>query len=476
MIREKLRIISSREGVRWALFLGAVAVYGLLILAEAHSERFARHRWSMLWIPISIVLGQLAWRLHAPEETMTMPLSFMLPGYRESLRRSGFSRAVRWAVVASLWSFSDSWSRLLLFREVRRIYSDSPAGVTLPENLPAAPSSLEMSLSIVGGFLAGAALCLAWTNGSLVRFRRKWLYVPFVGFCLALMGVLVWSPESQRAFVVWPAVVPVSIFYCVYFWLRLGDRDWVKRGHRATILHGIEGPRQAGAQMQSRAWVEELFQSWMRKGDATTFGRHVWAWLYRRFGPILSYWRWIAIPLVVVVLVQGYISRPSLELVFLAFGTLTAASALPGTTSMLLLEGRRQKHQLAIVAAILTTAFLIAVSAVIVALSWLLAVLLPPISWGTHQWQYAGIPIGNLLLVCVPVPWVFLSGPVWHRVSTLRAVIAILAAFLAIGEISARQEGMYDGPSLLPMLLVTGWVLLPLSLWITYRRWDLVGQ
>jgi hypothetical protein len=84
--------------------------------------------------------------------------------------------------------------------------------------------------------------------------------------------------------------------------------------------------------------------------------------------------------------------------------------------------------------------------------------------------------MGSLWLACVSVPWVFLSGPIWHRVPIVRGAITIVVAFLALGEIFARNEGLYHGPTLLPILLVCGWALLPLALWVTYRRWDLVGQ
>jgi hypothetical protein len=340
-------------------------------------------------------------------------------------------------------------------------------------------------LVVVGGFLGGMALCQLWTCDSLVQFRRKWLAAAFRGLEITIMPLLMVARVTKHPYVLWPILIPPSVFYCVYFWRLLGDSGSAKSAHRALILQKTEGRKQVVvqvsshryvAQMRSRRRVEEWFLGRIRKADLQAVWRPAWGWLYRTFGPILPYWQWIGLPLLVGVVVQGYVSRFLVELSFWAFATLAAANVLPDTSSMLLPEGRRQRYHLTIVAAGVTTLLLITVSVAVVALSWVLAALLPPISWGTHHWQYAGVPIGSLWLTCVSVPWVFLSGPIWHRVLIVRGAITIVVAFLAIGEIFARNEGLYHGPTLPPILLIGGWALLPLALWVTYRRWDLVEQ
>lgn len=57
MIRERLRIISLHEGVRWALFLGAVGLYGLLLLAEASNKRLAGLGLSEFWAVMFVFGG-----------------------------------------------------------------------------------------------------------------------------------------------------------------------------------------------------------------------------------------------------------------------------------------------------------------------------------------------------------------------------------------------------------------------------------
>jgi hypothetical protein len=417
--------------------------------------------WADLFVFVGMGVG-----MEDREEALAVPISLTLPGYRESLRRSSFARAVRWGVAFSLFLFSQTWLHL-------HVFSNWPAG--LPKPPVAGPSVLEISLEMAGGFLAGMAICLLWNSGVLIRFRPRWLVLPFLGLGIA-MGIAGSFSGAKHPFAVWPILIPLSVFLCVYFWVRLGDLGWVKSGQRALILRGIEGPREIAAQMRSQPWVEELSQGRTRKGGAEAGRRYVWSWLYRGFGPILRAWRWIAVPLLVVVLVQGYVSRLLVELAFLAFGAFIAFIVLPETSTLLLPEGRRERYRLTIVTAAVATLLLMATATAAVGLSAVLAALLPPIPLGMHPWGYASIRMSSLWLACLPVPWVFLSGFFGQRVPIARGLITIVVGCLAIGELFARKYSFYHGPTLLPLLLICGWALFPLALWITYRRWDLVGQ
>jgi hypothetical protein len=483
-IRANLRMALSQPWAVWSLFAIAVGVFGLLVLLEACSDWFAGLMLSDLWGP-AVVLCRLALRWHEPGDITEKPISFLLPGYRETLRRSSFARAVRWGVLVSLWLFSFSWQRQLFYWESCQIWSGLPGGVPADVSLPVKPGALEMSLTLAGGFLAWMATCLLWTCGSLIEFRRPWLGTVSRVLGFALPTLLIGTEGIRHPYIVWPILMPLSLVFCVYFWVHLGDRDWVKSGHRALIVGKIEQPRgivvqvnsqRYVAQMRFRRRVEKLFLDRMRQANVNALGRSVWAWLYCTFGPTLPYWRWITASLLIGVVVQGYVSRLLVELVCLVLGGLVAAGALPAMSSLLLGEGRRQKYHLTVVAAVFTTLVLVTIFTAVMTLSWVFAAVMPPISWGTHHWRYAGIGMSSLWLVCLPVPWIFLASPIWQRVPMLRAALTVVVAFLVIGELCARDYGLYNGPTLLRVLLACGWALLPLTLWITYRRWDLVGQ
>jgi hypothetical protein len=102
MIQNRLRIVSLRAGVQWGVFLGAVAVFALLILVETFWVWSGAY--AVLLIVIGLNIGTSWW-----EEAITPPVSFTLPGYREPWRRSRFASAIRWGTVLSLFLFSNLW-------------------------------------------------------------------------------------------------------------------------------------------------------------------------------------------------------------------------------------------------------------------------------------------------------------------------------------------------------------------------------
>ncbi len=395
-IRANLRTVLSHPWAVWTLFAIIVGVYGLLILLEASGDGF--DWWSGFWIVVSPVALLIVGR-HGCGGISEKPLSFLWPGYRESLRKSSFVSGVRWGVIASLFVFSECWRRLLFYWEIRQISSGSLAAVP--------PSILEICLRTGAGFLGGIAACLLLTCGSFVRFRGKWLGGVFAAMEIVMPALILGADATKYSYVVWAVLMPLSLIFCVYFWVHLGDRNWVTSGHREIIAERIGRPREIvvqvnshrdGAQVRSRRRVEKMFLDRMRQANVNALGRSVWAWLYGTFGPILPYWRRIATALLIGVVVQGYTSRLWVGLASWVLGGLMAANIRPGTSSLLLPDGRRQKYNLTIVAAVFGTLLLIASWTVVTALSWILAALIPPISWGTHHWQYAGIRRETLLL------------------------------------------------------------------------------
>ena len=171
-----LTVALSQPWVTWVLFGFAVAVYGLLVLKEFYNDGFASYTSGGFFVLVFPFGGLLLGR-HGLEDTAAKPFTFLLPGYRESLRKLSFSRAVRWGVAFFLYEFSDCWRDLLLSWDIRQIYSNVSAGLVPPGAIPTPPTTLGMSLCLVGGLLGGMAVCLLWTCGSLVHFRRKWLGV-----------------------------------------------------------------------------------------------------------------------------------------------------------------------------------------------------------------------------------------------------------------------------------------------------------
>jgi hypothetical protein len=471
----------------WVLLAGGVAVYWLLVLLEALGVWNARSgalqpSW---WWALILFLGGIPAGGGNRHEALGVPLSFTLPGYRESLRRSSFVRAIRWGVVFALFWFSFTWGHLQLFH-------DWPAD--LPKPSYAIANIREISLNMVGTFLGGMAIGLFWINSALVWFHRRWLTLLFGGIVVAICR----GASSATIFhhvIVWAAVIPLSVFLCGFFWWRLGDMAWVKSGHRGTLGHktggswGIEvrttvvscrigGLRGMEAGTAVSSWWKDLFLAGMQKGNATVGARHAWAWFYRVFGPTLSQWKWIVVSLLAGVLVLGYLNRLFVGMLFVSLGLLIAGDIWLVSSTMLLPEGRREKYYLTIASGGLATLLLMAASAGVVALSWLCAALLPSIPWGTHPLQYTGLGLRNVWLACLPVPWfpivmLVLTMIVLSFRLVLPFLILLIALFLMGREFPDLHVGPNLLPTLLPILLASGWAFLLLTVWLKYRRCDL---
>ncbi len=490
LIRKNLRLDLSRPWMVWALFAGGVAAYWLLVLLEAlgvWNMRAGALTPSWWWTQV-LIFGGVSIGGANRHEALAMPLSFTLPGYRESLRRASFVRAVRWGVLFALFAFSQEWWEL-------QSSWNYPADIEKPSSMME-PGIVEISLSMVGGYLTGMVTCLLWVNSQLLRSRRRWSVILLTGGIIGVAYVEVFHGD-RHPFVIWPIVIPLSILFCGFFWWRLGDREWVKSGHRGTLTHKIGGSwgielRTAVVSCRSQSlrgadtgtavsWWKDLLLSGMRKGNVRAAARHALGWFYRVFGPTLARWKWIAVSLLVGVLVLGYLNRLFVGMAFLFLGLPIAGEVWQLSSTMLLPEGRREQYYLTLVSGAGATLLLTAVSVGAVALSWLFAALLPPIPLGTHPLEYTGFSLKNVWLACLPVPWfpviLLILGVM---LISFRLVVPLLLLFIAMYFMGSRLSALHVDPnlwsSLLPILLACGWVFFLSIVWIKYRRWDLAGE
>jgi hypothetical protein len=490
-IRGNLRMVLSQPWAVWVLFIGGVAVYWLLILLEVLGVWNARSGaltpcW---WWTQVLIFGGISMGGAGRHDALATPLSFALPGYRESLRRASFVRAARWGVVFALFLFSHIWS-------YRQLLGDWSSDVPKPSFMMG-PSIAEVSLNMVGGFLAGMVICLFWVNNQLLWSRRNWsvilLTVGTIG--IAYVAMLY---GARHPFVVWPILIPSSVFFCGFFWWRLGDMEWVKDGHRGTLVRktggswGIEvrttvvsckigGAREPDARTTASSWWRDLFLGAMRKGNSTAAARHVWGCFYRVFGPTFSQWKWIVVSLLAGVLVLGYLDRLLVGMAFLFLGLPIAGEVWQLSSTMLLPEGRREKSYLTIASGTLATLLLMGISTGVVVLSWVFAALLPPVSLGMFHLQYAGFSMRNVWLACLPVPWFPIMMLVIAMVVLgLRFVLPFLLLLFVLFSMGRGLHDFHVGPillpTLLPILLACGWAFFLLMGWIKYQRWDLADE
>jgi hypothetical protein len=469
----------SQPWAIWVLFGGAVGVYWLLVLMEAlgvWGGRAGALMPSWWWTQI-LLLGGMSMGATEQHGGIAVPLSFTLPGYRELLRGSSFARAVRWGVVFSLVLFSHTWLEV-------QLHGDWPADLPKPSFMMG-PSFAEICLNMIGGFLAGMAICLLWINRTLVSLQRRSLVMPFAAVPIAVAYVaMVYG--SRHPFIIWPVLIPVSVFFCGFFWRRLGDMEWVKRGHRGILTHEREDSRAIEVRTTDSSWVEDLFLCRMRKGGSTATTRHLWGWFYRVFGPTLAQWKWIVVSLLAGTLVLGYLNWLLVGMAFVFLGLHLVGNVWLVSSTMLLPEGRREKYYFTIASGAVATLLLVGVSAGVVVLSWVFAALLPPVSLGMFHLQYTGFSMRNIWLACLLVPWfpvVLLAlALLLFSVRTVVPLVILLAIPFLVGRFLVGREipAFHVSPASLsvlpPALLACGWAFFLLAAWITYRRRDLADQ
>jgi hypothetical protein len=238
----------------------------------------------------------------------------------------------------------------------------------------------------------------------------------------------------------------------------------------------LEWQAQVGVTKTASPWVEGLFQRLLKHLRRFDYAKHIWGSLYRSFAMTLSHWKWIAASCLLGILILGYAGRLATELGFLVFSSIvTPVVVACGAAHMLLPEGRQWRLLNHIVVAAVISLLLVALAAGIIALSYGLAVFMPTIPRDPRGLEYLGLSIESLWMACLPVPWLSVLSLSPFGVPVLRGSIVSAAAILSIGGIFARAYGLWDCRMLHPSLLLCGWLFLILTLWITYRRRDLIG-
>jgi hypothetical protein len=292
------------------------------------------------------------------------PISFCLPGYRRSLRTIIFVNALPYAVFVPLV--------LYLFNP--SVFEES--------------GLLERCLVASGFVIAVMAFALSGGLGFfLSRIARSVLVLLRLPLYILIYIVVVTA--GAHPLLVWPLVIPVCVVYCVFVWRGLGDMERVKRAHRMMVEDAMDRSGQVVDKKTVLPEVEALFLSRMKRYGYTHTGRYVWGGLYRAFGPIPSYWRWLFVSLLCSVLVIGYAGNVLQELIFVVLGLLAFIIHLPVTSDMLLPEGRRERYYSAVASACATMAIATAAAAAVAGLSSVFALFMPEIArYGLH---YTGI-------------------------------------------------------------------------------------
>lgn len=408
-----------------------------------------------IWICVFVlVTAPLApWTVSSGREAKEIagePFTFCLPGYRESLRKSSFVRALYSGLAFAPFGLLLSW-----------LESPRDAGLT----------ATAVVGCVLSAFCLGAAVSLCIdVDFRFVLSRRMWSLLLLLSIPLFLLGGIVFP-----AALAYPALgISSGLAIYIFMWIRLGDMKCVKRGHRMIIEDALERKAQAGVTRTAAPWVEGLFVGPANGVRCMMGSSYLWGGLYRTFGLILSYWRWILASIVAAALMLGYTGECN---AFVALGVVASVVRLPIFSGMLLPEGRREKQRLAVIVAVVTTALLMVAMSLVVVLSWFLVAFMPH-AFGT---DYTGIDPWNICLPSVVVLWIFVLQMLCSEGLNPNSTIAmlILAVSMTIAAFFASQIHTWTGipcSVLLGVIFISGWVFFLPILRRLCTEGQLVGQ
>jgi hypothetical protein len=383
------------------------------------------------------------------------PLSFCLPGFRESLR----GRYFRAAALVGLGVGLFTGGQVVSFHR--------------PEGWRVAGDLTDVCLRIVGGFLVGMAVGLMVGTPRLILSRLVWSVLLLLSIPLLVGAVVAFS-----VLVEYPTVaIPVGAGLCVFVWLQLGEKAIVKRGHRMIIEDALEQRAEGGGTRTAPGWADSLFRERMDHRQYLKTGRYIWGGLYEAFGSLFSYWKWILLAVVATGLILGLVGHEMAGVIaIICFGFAVRLIRLPVASPVLRPGGRRERYYATFATALAAALLLLGAAAIVVVLSRVSAVF-PGANLfrsGDQALVYRSMGLIALLLPCLLVP-VALGiqlmqqegrGITWVPWTVLFASVTLLYFWRNTWPESLRFW-------FLMAIFVFGWVFFLFTLYAACRRWDL---
>jgi len=407
---------------------------------------------SLCVFPVIALFGHMS---SLQKDFFGKPLSFCLPRYRRNIRRIFFVDALPYVLFVPLFLYHFM-------------------SLTVPEET----GLLERCLGVFGVLVVVMALVF---SGGLRFFlsRIELSLLVLLRIPLCILGYIMLARAFEHPLVLWPVVISVCVIYSYFVCRGLGDMERVKGAHRRFVLASVEQCADDGGGKAVLPEVEAFFLSRMKRYGYMHTGRYVWGGLYRAFGLIPSYWRWIFVSVLCSVLVVGYAGKVLQELIFVALGLLAFIIHLPLTSDMLLPEGRRERYYSAVASACATMVIATAAAAAVACLSMVFAFFMPEIArYGLH---YTGIRPATVYLACLLTPGLFAFKllayrmPILAKMSVYAVTILLVVAIICLdSEVSVLPRS--TGPVLFASVFFSGCAFFLLILWRVCAKWCLTKE
>ncbi len=398
------KVAVSRIGWRWSLILAAVFSVGFLG-GPVDGMVFA----------LAFLFAGLG-RLAAVDwgDIEDKPFSFLLPGYRESVRAWHFSSAALFGLGIAFFVLEHAFI----------IWSSPP--------LPG-PSLPRLLLNMLTGFLVGTALSLSFGASHYALSSRTWSIVLGLGFPLAVFVLLVPGVISKSLFVRWGVLPPVSLALCGLYWLRLGDMRHVGQGHRRALQGPLPPPALRRASRRAPPQVQSLFLRRMERYEPFTLGRSCWGGLYRSFALILSFWRMELVAVLLGATILSFTGVAIAGIGLVCFGLMVSCVPLPliPDPALLLPAGRKERCLATGLIIVAVSLLSVAFGLLVIASSWFFWLFISA-ALGAHAASKVLTPIDPVYFYwsCVAVPWMSIfrlySGRAARIVCVGTAAVVIL--------------------------------------------------
>jgi hypothetical protein len=418
---------------------------------------------ALMWIPVLLWATIAACRLQ--QKLISKPLSFSLPGYRESLRWLSFTAAMPAGVAGALILVAVvPYNPLdilhgMLPRELDTSNAADWFSLFLVYNRRfGCPVLIETCLRVAAGFAAGGAIALLASTSRLVFSMWGRRIVGLVSVLLYFVGAPCLFLGFFFPLAVWPVVFLVGACTCVFIWGRLGNMTRVAQGHR-TIIAEIAERKRSGSKKRVSAWVERPSLHVMERYGHVPSRRHLWGSLYCAFGPVPSRWKWHMTGLLGIALAVGYYQWVSGALILVAFALVVARIELPATSNLLLPAGRRERCRATVVTTI-GASLLLALAAIGLAL---LSQSIAPHMPRDRQTEYVALDFSTVLLPSLLVPWLIgfrllgYTTPGVTQASLRAAVGSLLIVVVVLNSPLGQWIGMVR-PVLFSGAFLCGWV------------------
>jgi len=410
---------------------------------------------SIVVLPGLIMLYGMG-RIDRLGDTADKPLSFCLPGFRESLLKRHFLVATIVGLALSTYPLVP-----ILFHYSRHLPGDMDLVTT--------------GLGMTAGFLAGVVLALVMGTLRFVFSPLVYNIIMLLSIPLVLLAVVV-----GLAFMEYPLIgIPLCAVACVFFWSRLGDMQRVHHAHRTIVQEvlrpGVETPRRRRA-MEYR--VDALFRRRMERYAYLSAGRYCWDELYRLFGPLMCRWRTVLFWLAVAAVVLSLLGEAIAGLAFLLFGLVVLTMHLPLVPDHVLLlpVGRRERSAATVLVAGGISVVHVAFGAVVIALSRLIGLvagILPLERLGFAS--SLKIDPACFYWPCLLVPWAIASRLLRGPAARIIQVAIVLVIVLLWAEVYLCDMVLPWGlHASYACVLICGWLFLLVVARARRRAGDLI--